>query len=760
MSKLRYTPDEDISVHREGAILQLARNFRSHEIGLPEWAKNSADAYVRRQAPPERRVIVLIFDHGRRGHLASISCLDFVGMTSQEIEEYFRVWADPEAAGRGTGIADLQGGHGNGGKSYMTQMFEDYAYLYTVSDGKGYRYGVPGGKFRFGYIPAPEEGRDFPVPDRQTELERVLAEVRVKFQDLPEAARQSFAQSEGFTLVRGVNPKDYGGRIPVPQLIEKIVNYHQMVRTLQVCNIYVVVNGKLFNQGRPLALPDITPMAGAEKPKEIVIPETLRDPVSEESASSTKQGQFPRGKLILRTSEKSMRWRPRKFRHNIQFIAQSGFIGLVEIAELGVESPYKDKIYGECFLDALEEYKKTDRTRLTESPLTRAVNDWIRRQIEAYCREFETRDRRRYGQEERDALSRINAALDRWKNQFLEEMMEGLWGGEGEGVHVPTRESLPVGTPARMMLTASHSKAGVGVSLRPTLKFFDAEGNRIRPIPYRWVSSDNNVAMVDDDLLMINTFSFGATQIHAETLEGKLRSNSIPLEVVHIHDIRIEPQKVEVPAGSRQRFDAVCRLATGEDTADVYLIWDVDNSSIARVSSAGLVYGFEPGETQVYAMDEHCLSRNPATVKVLPALGRGAGDRRGRGYPRVLISEIDPDPETGDPVPFSRETPPVWQRPIDVERNIWWINSASPLARLYLDGRRGYGYNTREWRIYHLERFIEIMAKIRLGLDYRQGEEVSFDYWMGRWDEITAQMQEHAVSSLKDFIYEGHLPGK
>lgn len=760
MSKLKYTPDEDISVHREGAILQLARNFRSHEIGLPEWAKNSADAYVRRQAPPERRVIVLVFDYGQTGHPASISCLDFVGMTSQEIEEYFRIWADPEAAGRGTGMADLQGGHGNGGKSYMTQMFEDYAYLHTVSDGKGCRYGVPGDEFRFGYIPTPEEGQDFPVPDRQVELERGLAEIRVNFQDLPEATRQSFAQGEGFTLVRGVNPKDYGTRIPVPQLIEKIVNYHQMVRTLQLCSVYVVVNGNLFNQGRPLTLPYITPISGAEEPRDIAIPEMLKDPVSEERVSTTGQGQFSRGKLVLHTSEKSMRWKPRRYRHNIQFIAQSGFIGLVEMTELSVESSYRDKMYGECLLDALETYKQSDRTRLTESPLTRAVNAWIAQQVEAYCRVFETRDRRRYDQEERDALSQMNAALDRWKNQFLEEMMEGLWGGEGEGLSVPTRESLPVGTPARMMLTVSHSRAGVGVSLRPTLKFFDAEGNRVRPIPYRWVSSDNNVAMVDEDLMMINTFSFGTTQIHAETLDGELRSNSIPLEVVHIYEIQIEPQEVELPSGSRRGFKALCTLSTREETADVYLIWDVDNNAIARVSSAGLVYGFEPGETQVYAMDEHRLSRNPATVKVLPALGRGAGDRRGRGYPRVLISEIDPDPETEEDVSFSRETPPVWQRPIDVERGTWWINSASPLARLYLDRQRGCGYSSREWRVYHLERFIEIMAKIRLDLDYRRGEEASYNDWMRRWDEIAAQMQEHAVSSLKDFIEEGHLPGE
>jgi len=356
----------------------------------------------------------------------------------------------------------------------------------------------------------------------------------------------------------------------------------------------------------------------------------------------------------------------------------------------------------------------------------------------------------------------MNAALDRWKNQFLEEMMEGWWGAEGEGVDTTTRPSLPAGTPTHMLLTSSHSRAGVGVSLRPTLKFFDTDRKRVRPVPYSWVSSNNNVAMIDEDLLVINTFSFGATQIHAETLDGKLRSNSISLEVVHIHDIRIDPQEVELPSGSRRGFKALCTLSTGEETANVYLIWDVDNNAIARVSSAGLVYGFEPGETQVYAMDDHCLSKNPAIVKVLPAPGRGEGEKPGRGYPRVLISEIDPDPETGELVELSREHPPVYQRvrERDVERNIWWINSASPLARLYSDRQREYGYNTREWRIYHLERYIEIMAKIRLGLDYRQGEEVSFDYWMGRWDEIAAQMQEHAVLSLKDFIHEGHLPGE
>jgi hypothetical protein len=432
---------------------------------------------------------------------------------------------------------------------------------------------------------------------------------------------------------------------------------------------------------------------------------------------------------------------------------------MLDMTEL-IHSYYGDRIYGDCDLLSLEEYKQNDRLRLAESALTRAVNSWIRQQVEAYAKEFERIDRRRVDQEEKNALSRMNAALDHWKNQFLEEMIQGLW-GPGEGTpRTRTREIYPAGKPARIEVSVSHSKAGVGVSLRPTIKFFDASGQRIRPVPYRWQSSDNNVAMVDEELLTINTFSFGGTEIHAETLDRKLKSNRATLEVVHIHDITVVPDRVTVRAGSRQKLEAFCRLATGEETSDAYLVWTESNSSVARVSSAGLVFGFQPGECQVYAGDDRCLSRTPSTITVLPASGRGHGDESGRGYPRILISEIDPDPETGEIPAFSPQEPPVHQRVQDVDRNIWWINMACPLARRYLDAARGYGYRSREWRVYHLERYIEAMVKIVLTLEAQKAEQTSFENWMRRWDEMAPQMQEHAVSSLEAFLDEGVLPGE
>jgi len=758
MPELQYTPDKELTLHQENAIRQLVQRFAEHSRGIPEWVKNSADAYIRSETPRERRLIVIIFDHSHRGRPASISCLDFVGMTSRDIETYFRRWADPNAAAAGQETSSVQGGHGHGGKAYMVQMFDAYAYIHTVKRNKGCKYAVPAGTVHFGYMPNAEDARDFAVPDLRGELGEALADMGTQLHSLPSAVLDAIAEADGFTLVKGLGPKGYGNRIPVPHLRDALLGDSQMTRSLQLCDVYVVNNGRL-DPGEPLALPEIPPMAGAEEPRETPIPEILTNPDTREPLSSTDTGRFPAGKLVLRTSEKSMRWRPRVYRHSIRFLARSDFIGEVGMTELDIRSKYRDNMYGDCMLDALDEYCQSERRQLTVSPLTRAVRQWMREQIEAYCHEFEERDRRRYTQSERDALTRINAALDLWKNRFLEEMSEGLW-GEGSGIVRPSVERLPSGTADRLLLTASHSRAGVGVSIRPVLKAIDREGQRVRLPPYTWVSTDTNIAMVDEDLLSINTFSFGSTQIYAEALDSGLRSNPITLEIVHIYEIAIEPRRLELPSGSRRRLNAVSTLADRETTSDIYVLWLVNDDSIAGVSPAGLVYGREPGETDVYAMDDHCTSSAPAKVRVLPASGgHGPGGRRGRAYPRVLISEIDPDPETQELVSFSLEAAPVEQRVQDVPRHIYWINSASPLAQLYLDKEAGYGYESTQWRGYHLERYIEAMARIRLNLEYQPGEEIAYDLWERRCGEVAAQMQAQAVSSLQSFLKEGQLPG-
>ncbi len=754
MSQLTYTPDNDIRVHEEGAIRLICRAFQSHENGLPEWLKNAADAYARENASEEKRIIVLFFDYGRREVQPSISCLDFSGMTSYMIEENFRIWADPESARRGSSSFAIQGGHGNGGKCYMTQMFDDYSYFSAVKNNKRNCYGVGGGSIRFGYIPNREQGKDILVNDLASELDNELRRIRFSINSFSKPILNALKMADGFTLVKGVSPKGYANRIPAQKLIESLQEHTQMIQTLELCKVYVIVNGEIIHNKKPLQLPEIEPEEGYEKPRIIEIPKLLKDPRSNEMISTTNNGTLPKGELILKTSDVSMRW-SKKGRHNIVYKSESGYIGFIAVSELDIQSAFRDRIYGECNLKSLEPFKQNERRRLADSPLTRSLECFISEQIQEYCREFEARDRRRYNKVEKNIISRMNEALDRWKNQFLNEILKGMWGKGGKEGPEPTRSNLPSGIPAKIELILTHHKAGKGVAFRPNVKFFDSENRRIRSSPFRFVSEDNNVAMVDEDLIIINTFSFGQTFLHAETLDSKIVSNKISLEVVKIREIKIIPPEIELPVGSRFKLEAICRLANDEETNDVYLEWTGNNPNIARVSSAGLVFCFSPGQTEVVAKDERCRAINSSVIKVTEDGTRGKGKNRGRGYPKVLVSEYEVDPETDEHVIFSREDPPVWQRPQDVERNVWWINSAAPLARLYLDSSKGYGYESREWRMYHLERYVDIIVQIALTNGPTEKQNLSVDEWIGEWGSRVVEIQEAAASQLKDFLYNG-----
>ena len=754
MTDLIYTPDADVKVHEEGAIRLICAGFQSHEAGLPELLKNSSDAYAREDTAEDKRSIVVIVNNARGGAPASISCLDFVGMNSAVIENNFRHWADPNAARGIDPTIAVQGGHGNGGKCYLTQMFDDHAFIHTVKAGKGNRYGVKGKSIHFGYIPDRKKGRDFPVDDLNAQLEKALVDTGCSLGTIWKVARDALRECNGFTIVTGVGPRGYREKLPVKAIIENLQEHTQMIHTLELCNVFIVINGKLFKRGESLTLRKIKPMDG-EKPRIIQIPETLVDENTGEEISTTNNGELPEGHLVLYTSQRSMRY-TKKGRHNVIYKAQSGYIGYTQVLEFDVISSYASYLYGECELMALEQYKQNDRINLTDSPLTRAVYRFISDQIQEYAEVFEARDHRKSGHEEKNVITAMNEALDQWKNRFLNEVMQGMWGGGGQGRTPIVRQPLPSGKLARMDLALGYQRAGIGISIKPAIKFFDGEDRRIQPTPFRWISDDNNVAMVDDDLMIINTFAHGKTDIYAETLDGTVRSSIVPLEVVRIHDIDIVPHEIEISAGSRHKLKAVCHLPDGEITSEVYLDWISTNSEIAGVNSSGTVFGINTGETVVTAGDGKCDANNPADVRVLPGEGKGSGKEKGKGYPSVLISgEFHVDPDSNEYRYLSKHHPPVWQDVQDVNRNIWWINSDAPLARLYLDI---YGHKSREWRMYFVERYVEAICQMVLIHGPDEREKLYVGDWLYQWGDQIATIQSAVSAELSDFISKGDLP--
>ena len=288
-----------------------------------------------------------------------------------------------------------------------------------------------------------------------------------------------------------------------------------------------------------------------------------------------------------------------------------------------------------------------------------------------------------------------------------------------------------------------------GVTFRPTLKFLSETGSRIRPVPYEWDSSDWAVATVDVELNMITTHMPGTSTISAICKDSGLRSNCVDLEVLNIRDITLSPKRIEIAAGSRQPIAAKVKTKDGRILEGVYLIWTENNSEVASIGSSGMVFGLTLGTTTVTAGDDQAMAADPTQINVLKADEKSKDG--GTGFPRILLSEIDDDPLGEAPPVFSQMEPPVHQRPQDVDRNIWWVNMASPLARQYFDAAKG-GAKSREWRVYHLERYIEILVKIILYYDHLNGEDVSFETMMRRWEDESIEMQKNAIETLQGFL--------
>ena len=167
----------------------------SHEKGIAEWLKNSADAYNTSNTPDSEQHVFLRFNNLPKPN--TFECIDFVGMTVNDIDKALKRWYDPKAAKKGTAKATF-GGHGNGGKYYMRGMFET-AYFVTYREGKLNIFGF-NEKGNYGFA----EG----YKDKKTSLDIALKFVGLQANGIPLSRLESMKSNKsGFTVVKGISPK-------------------------------------------------------------------------------------------------------------------------------------------------------------------------------------------------------------------------------------------------------------------------------------------------------------------------------------------------------------------------------------------------------------------------------------------------------------------------------------------------------------------------------------------------------------------------
>lgn len=122
----------------------LGKSFKfKHAKGIAEWLKNSLDQYLRlREEESEDRagswpVILNLIDAPNAKTGPNLAVIDFGGTDFSKIQDFFLHWGDRGAATYGKALtAAVTGGHGNGGKFYMREMWKDGARFLTWHQGK------------------------------------------------------------------------------------------------------------------------------------------------------------------------------------------------------------------------------------------------------------------------------------------------------------------------------------------------------------------------------------------------------------------------------------------------------------------------------------------------------------------------------------------------------------------------------------------------------------------------------------------------
>lgn len=429
---LQLNIQEEPNVYHDNILDIWGNDFNfSHEKGLAEWLKNSVDAYRRAGASDKDQHIIFRFTDGTVSSAPTIECIDFVGMDIVDIEKAFKWWGDPDAAKRGRKVK-VFGGHGNGGKFYMRQMFQQ-SHFVTYKDGNINVFGF-NEKRKYGYVPK--------YKDKKISLNEALKIAELDKSVIPNTVLRELERGKtGFTVVKGIRPKKVVGRkLPVYRLCDKL-KYHPQARSpLKFSDVAVVHNGKLLVNS--LKMEEIEPIEGFEKPLFFEIPD-LVDAVldgEKDKKISMSNKRYGKGHLVLKTSSVPFGRGGRKPELNcIDIVGEIGVIASYNMQQIGFLRyfPQAQYIYGECSCPILEdpEYDcvQNDRERLVENERTQALLQWIARRIDEVAEKIADKESKEKEENDVKATDEFNQILNKWKNQFMSKLFAEVLGGPGKG---------------------------------------------------------------------------------------------------------------------------------------------------------------------------------------------------------------------------------------------------------------------------------------------------------------------------------------
>ena len=350
-------------------------------------------------------------------------------MSSQEIDKALKRWGDPKAASRGQNKR-VFGGHGNGGKFYMRQMF-DRSYFITYFKGKLNIFGFNENR-KYGFA------RGF--KDKGCSPTDAVGLAGIGELSLPPSMLDRILEGKsGFTVVRGIQPYKIKGVIPVGRLCEKVRFHPQARKIVQRKPIRILHNGHAFLERLEGERIELRP--GFEDLPIVPIPPELpyeEDGHVDQIEFANKK--YVAGNLKLMVSKDPFGRNSRISDLNcIDIMGEIGVIASYRIHELPHLKQYAQAefIFGECYCPILEDPDedcvKNDREKLIDGPKSRALLRWVAEKVDEIGGRIEKEEAKERKLQNLKLSDVFNNILNTWKNQFMDKLFGEVLGGVGVG---------------------------------------------------------------------------------------------------------------------------------------------------------------------------------------------------------------------------------------------------------------------------------------------------------------------------------------
>jgi uncharacterized protein YjdB len=162
----------------------------------------------------------------------------------------------------------------------------------------------------------------------------------------------------------------------------------------------------------------------------------------------------------------------------------------------------------------------------------------------------------------------------------------------------------------------SQKEITVGKTLQLTAKILNLAGDSIVNKPVTWISSDQNIAGIDQNGL-ISAISKGVTKIKA-TCEGISDEVEISIKEKVITSVKIQFSQKEIIVGSTLQFNVKLANSADDSIINNPVTWMSSDQKIASINQNGLITAINKGVTKIKATCEGISDEVEITIKDKP----------------------------------------------------------------------------------------------------------------------------------------------